>query len=256
MKKWRLLLKKKLRNTIIYNKNTVKLGVNKKQRGRKMKKKIFFIFFIMILLCFFGVNMVYAKGCTLAGGCVCTENCVPDEQGAYDMLTALLEQLTNYAHDTSLSYQERYRELLSYSGGTGGSSVNKDMYDRSPVIQDYLGQYCMSLNCVQSRVYDREIYEDYYNNALKTYFLTGLNQIMANEILIENEETGEEESVYIDPESQEAADATLDAEEIIQNGEQQWIDLPTPSPQPNKRKFFILRRNRRKFMAISSQLLA
>lgn len=131
--------------------------------------------------------------------------------GAQKELDQILVNLRNYANNTSISYQERYKELLTYSGSTGNYTVYNDLFDRNPVIQNALEKYNLSKNIVLGDATAWDIYK-----ALRTDFLVGLNNIMANEILVIDDETGEQQSVYIDPQSQEAADALIEAEKKLQ----------------------------------------
>lgn len=131
--------------------------------------------------------------------------------GAQKELDQILVNLRNYANNTSISYQERYKELLTYSGSTGNYTVYNDLFDRNPVIQNALEKYNLSKDIALGDATAWDIYK-----ALRTDFLVGLNNIMANEILVIDDETGEQQSVYIDPQSQEAADALIEAEKKLQ----------------------------------------
>lgn len=188
-----------------------------------MKKKIFFIFFIMILLCFFYINSIFATGNynsskSILGGLsdYLDRNYYYLQDGAEkkfddpkDELDELLSHILGYAMTSSTEYREKYKEILEYSDLEWDSSTKEDFFDSNEVIQKILKDYGVS---------DNE-YEE-----LKNYFLygpngdEGLNYIMTDCICEYNEETGKSEQIIIDPSEATELKSELINETISGNG--------------------------------------
>lgn len=188
-----------------------------------MKKKIFFIFFIMILLCFFYINSIFATGNynsskSVLGGLsdYLDRNYYYLQDGAEkkfddpkDELDELLSHILGYAMTSSTEYNEKYKEILEYSDLEWNSSTKEDFFDSNEVIQKILKDYGVS---------DNE-YEE-----LKNYFLygpngdEGLNYIMTDCICEYNEETGKSEQIIIDPSEATELKSELINETISGNG--------------------------------------